>query len=95
MLPAYKEADMGYVGVEDAGPKCRYKRRSIGIRRHSIMIQMNSSISAYTDKHFTSGQTRQYRQNLLSDFGQVMEKKRQEIDIRLTIIMPVRTVHLR
>ncbi len=48
------------------------------------MIQMNSGISAYTDKHFASGKARQNRQDLLSDFGHVMEKKRQEIDIRKT-----------
>jgi hypothetical protein len=48
------------------------------------MIQMNSGISAYTDKHFTSGHARPNRQDLLSDFGQVMEKKRQEIDVRKT-----------
>ncbi len=46
------------------------------------MIQMNSGISAYTDKHFASGQVRQNRQDILSNFGQVLEKKRQEIDIR-------------
>ena len=53
------------------------------------MIQMNSSISAYTDKHFTSGMTRQTRQDLLSDFGQVMKKSaRRSTSEKSAIISP-------
>ena len=48
------------------------------------MIQINNSFSTFANREFTRIQPSQQRQDSMEEFGQIVEKKRQEFDIRKT-----------
>ena len=48
------------------------------------MIQVNNNFNSFANREFTRIQPKHSRQDGMAEFGQIVEKKRQEFDIRLT-----------